>query len=146
MPTSTIPAFKAELATQLQALLPTVQVVYGGPWPMPELEWMWLADVEFDQQWATLGKKSRDETFSMQVLVYVEQPGNVSNQQAATERAYALMAVVETYLRGDPTVNGVLGQPGEAEVKGRGRLQEDANQEGTRVAWLQFTVTGKARI
>ncbi|MEZ5101169.1 MAG: hypothetical protein R3C15_15485 [Thermoleophilia bacterium] len=144
MATSTVPTLKANLQARLQARvgLAGVQVSYGAPFPMPEPEWIWLADVEGEQEPAALGRQRRSETFRLEVLVRVVR-STLDDQEAATERAYALAAELENELRSDPTVG--VAADFIAQIGGPFRLAEDANAE-QRVASLVVTVTCRARI
>ena len=94
MATSTIPAFKAAFLAQLQARtnLQSVQVSYGYPGPVQEIEYIWLGDVRGNQQLAQMGRRSRDENYTLTVLIKTETSGvSSAEQQTAVERAFALM-------------------------------------------------------
>lgn len=142
MAVSTIPAFKAALAAALRsrANLANVQVSYGAPLPSPADEFVWLADIEGEQEAAALGAQRREEIYELMVIVNVIRAG--ADQQAVTERAYALAAEVENELRGDGTVGGVVRF---AQVAGPFRLEEMAS-DTHRGAQLTITVAVRARI
>lgn len=142
MAASTIPAFKAALATALRARanLATVQVSYGAPLPSPADEFIWLADVEGEQEAAALGAQRREEIYDLLTIVNVIRAG--ADQQAVTERAFALAAEIEDELRGDGTVGGTVRF---AEVAGPFRLEEMAS-DTHRGAQLTVTVAARARI
>jgi hypothetical protein len=145
MATSTIPALKSALKTQLaaRANLAGVQISYGFPGPMPEVEYIWLADVKGKQEPATIGTRARDETYTLTVIVK-SQVSDISNtgQQTATERAFALMAELEAQLRTDPAVNGTVLT---AQIEGPIELVELAGDE-SRGALLTVSVYCRARI
>src|SRR5438128_122383 len=109
MATSTIPAMKAALRTQLAGRvgLNGVQISYGYPGPVAETEYLWLADVKGEQKAATIGTRARDERYTLTVVVYA-QNSDPRDSQTPTERAFALMAEIESQLRTDPTVNGTV--------------------------------------
>lgn len=99
---STIPTFKAALATHLAADggLAGVQISYGLPFPSrPEREWVWLHDVDsWTQTAAAIGRQKREETYRLRVLVSVMYEVRTT-QQVTTERAFALAAVIENSIR-----------------------------------------------
>jgi hypothetical protein len=139
--TSTVPAFKSALLAKLNARtnLKNVQVTYGPPLP-PSREWIWLGDVAGEQQTAALGNQRREETYDLSVIIGITREG--VDQQATTERAFALMAELENELRSDATVGGVVRT---AEVQGQFRLDELAS-DTARGAHLAITVQCTARI
>lgn len=142
MANSTIPAFKAALLTALQAraALSTVQVTYGAPLPSPADEYVWLADVDGEQEAAALGAQRREEFYELEVIVAVYRAG--ADQQATTERAFALVGELEEVLRADGTVGGTVRF---AEVGGPLRLEEMAS-DTHRGAQVTVTVQARARI
>lgn len=145
MATSTIPAFKSALIAQLTARpgLAGVQVSYGYPGPVPEIEYIWVADIQGRQELALAGRRSRDETYSLTILIKTETTGiSGAEQQTAVERAFALMAQIEAQLRTDPAVNGTVRV---AQIEGPIDLVELAGQEA-RGALLTVTVQAEARI
>lgn len=136
--TSAIPTFTANLLTQLKArsALATVQVVDGGDFlPDPQREFISLGDVTWEQDWRLLGgavapsTRTKREQFDLEITIWVQQ--EATDQAAAVNRAFALMAEIETQIRTDPTVNGACIV---AQVR-RGRLRKLAN-EGQRGARL----------
>jgi len=143
--TSTIPTLKKNLQTLLQARagLTGVQVSYGYPGPEPEAEYIWLADAKGDQHAATIGTRSRNERYTLRILIYT-QNSDPADQQTPTERAFALFAEIEAQLRTDPQVNGAL-PSGVAQVEGPIQLTELAGAE-SRGALLDVSVLCTARI
>jgi hypothetical protein len=149
MATSTIPAMKKALLLQLKARTnlaagpngQPVQVSYGYPAPLPEVEYIWLGDAKGDQTPATIGTRARDERYVLTIVIYT-QNSDPADQETPTERAFALMSEIEQQLRTDPTVNGTVltGQVG-----GPLELIELAGSE-TRGALLTLGVTCRARI
>lgn len=142
MATSTVPTLKANLMTRLLARtgLTGVQVSYGIPLPDPQPEFIWLGDVDGDQYFAALGHRAREEDYTLTVTVDVLRRD--SDQQSATERAYAIAAEIENELRDDPTVNGAVRT---AEIKGRMRLSE-RHDDQAREAMLELSIYCQHRI
>lgn len=108
MATSTIPALKAALLSLLAARagLAGVQVVYGAPLPNPGREFISLGGTDGSQETAALGRLRREEEYRLTIYVSVLREGQ--DQQAATERVFALVAEVEDAVRADPSVGGVV--------------------------------------
>jgi hypothetical protein len=147
MATSTIPAFKAALQTQLQARagLDGVQVSYGYPGPLPEVEYIWLADVKGHQDLAVMGNRtrSRDEDYTLTILIKSEISDiSTAAQQTVVERAFTLMAELEDQLRTDPGVNGTVRV---AQIEGPIELVELAGANA-RGALLTVSVRAQQRI
>lgn len=144
MATSTIPAFKAALLLALtnRAGLTGVQVTYGAPLPQPTREWIWLGDVDGQQDAAAFGHSRREEEFGMTVLIGVTRGG--TDQQATSERAFTIAAEIENELRTNADVSGTVRL---AEIKGPIRLEELSATDGTsRGAHLTITIRASARI
>lgn len=142
---SSIPAFKAALFTALQARpnLATVQVTYGGPWPMPEGEWIWLAGVSGQQEAAAIGNQRREERYRLNILIRVTQTGNES-AQPTTERCFALFNEIEQTLRADPTQGQSVR---ESYPTGPIELAEDVTSDGSQwVSELLVTVEARKRV
>ena len=102
---STQYASRAALATawlvaQLPAVvaLPNEQIVDGPPSEANlKSTCVILGDITHDQNWAALGARNRDENTSLQLTIYVLGPGQT--QTAVNESAYALLALIEIWLR-----------------------------------------------
>ena len=111
MATSTVPALKANLLTQLQARggLAGVQVTYGPPLPNPDREFIWLGDVQGDQAFSAMAAPNqRHEQYTLQVIVSVLREG--TDLKTADERCFALCAELENQLRTDVTVNSAVSE------------------------------------
>jgi hypothetical protein len=141
---SSVTALKENLTGALAGLpsLSSVQVTYGPPLPNPAREYIWLGDVEGDEEPAALGRNRHREHYFLTVVIQSIHEGQ--NQQTASERAYALRDVIDTQLRTDPTVAGALGS-GWAYVGGHFKLEELANDQ-QRGALLTIQVECEARI
>lgn len=142
--TSSIPTLKANLKAALQARagLSGVQVSWGWP-SAPAKEMILLGDVRDGTQ-DPAGMRStphhRDETYSVEVTIWVERIG--ADQQSATERAFELAAEIEDELRNDLTVGGAVRT---AQVQGRVEIEERASDRA-RLALLTINVHCKARL
>lgn len=119
--TSVIPTVKAAIISTLQARagLEDVHVVYAWDGPAMEPESIFLdppEDVQTGQsRIPTLkaGRKARQETFNITVVVQVDQPEGTADTAATTEaRAYELMAEVENMLADDPGIAAIVGSTG----------------------------------
>lgn len=144
MATSTIPAFKAALFTALtnRPNLALVQVAYGAPLPQPSKEFIYLGDVEGEQEAAAFGHSRREETFNMTVIVGVYRGG--TDQQGATERTFTIAAEIENELRTNADVTATVRL---AEIEGPIRLEELASTDSMgRGAHLTITIRASARI
>lgn len=145
---STVPALKAALYDALAArpALAGVQITYGAPLPDPKREFVWLQDVEGEQEASALGHLLRREAMTMTVIVNVMREDR--NQQAATERAFAIAAEIEALLRENPALTGYYTGAGQilaAQVTGPLTLEEQANDQ-RRAAQLTVSVGWQARL
>ncbi len=136
MATSSVPAFKAQLKTNLlaRAGLANVQVTHGPPFPVPEIEFIWLGDAQGTQEWAG-GAKLKSEQYDLTVWIRVLNSSTPDDFKTAGDRAFALLAELENELRGDKTVSGTVTS---AEVTDFD-FQEDATAEQN-IAVIQTTV------
>ena len=117
-----------------------VRVNYGPALPDPGRESINILGVEGEQMWASLGKLSKDEVYTITVLVIVIREGQQT--KAAVERAYAIAAEIEQLLREDVTIGGTcrvaaLDSPFDLEV---------GASDTTRSALLTLGVRVEARI
>jgi hypothetical protein len=105
---SVIPDTKANLKTQLEARpgLAGVQIVYGIALPNRRNECISICSAKDGQQWGLIGQRARNEEFTLTVYVCVVK--TTKNQQAVTERAFAIADEIGDQLRTDPTVDGAL--------------------------------------
>lgn len=119
--TSTIPTVKSKIIETLRArsALEDVHVTYAWNGPEMEAESIYLDPPDAPQTGQSriptlkAGRKARQETFTITVVVQVDQPDEDANGGAATEaRAYTLMAEVENMLADDPGIAAVVGSTG----------------------------------
>lgn len=98
---------KSNLVAALQAmtgvggLLAQVQVTYGWGGRDLEREWVFLGDIAWsDESWGPLGDLQRQEDYTIHLVINVADPGFTDSD--AESRAFALLAVIEAYLRTNP--------------------------------------------
>lgn len=108
---SAAPALKAALVTAARTLYAgAVQVVYGQP-SFAELEAddvLMVLDVETAQERGPMSStRSREEVLEVTIVAHSYRGGGGEVQQTATERAFAMLDALATYLREtDPTIGG----------------------------------------
>lgn len=132
---------RSALVTLLQARpgLAGVQIGYGMPPGALQREHILLGLVEATQEYRALGTTRKFEDYTATLHIGVTREG--TNQQAADERALAIMAEVEGVLRTDPTVSGTVLT---AEI-GRYRVEPLAS-ETTRECRITLDIQTRARI
>lgn len=141
--TSTVPALYGALLAGLTARpgLAGVMVTWGWPGRTPEREWLRIADTAFQQETHALGPtRPRKETYDVDMVVSVIR--SADGQREAVERAFALMAEVEDFLRLDPTVASTVIR---ATIGGPGTLKHRQNDNSTE-GEVTFTIDVEARI
>lgn len=108
--------------------LANLQVTYGHPGAVADLEVMWIGDVSWsDEEWANVNRTKRDEDFNIDLLIDIRVPD--SSQQEATERLIEVMGEVEAALRED--VRNPLGVTGVYQVELKPRaIREGVYSEG----------------
>ncbi len=95
-----------------------------------------------DQDWAALGKLSRNENITLQGLIWIQKPGADETVIRSTRaRAFELLAEVEDFLRADPGVAAVVKYSGLRATD----ITEGANPEG-RVCQLDFEIGAFQRL
>lgn len=149
MPTSRLGAVIDALVTQLDAgtavavydgypviTTPPADFVIVGGTPDPDTD-----AASLDQAWAGLGAKARDETGEITCAV-VSQSGG-TNLKTHRDRALVILGELETAIRADPTLGGVVSS-GWLHVT-TGSLSQEQNTNGSR-AVVTFTVSYRARL
>ena len=116
-----------------------VQIGYGMPPGALQREHMLLGIVDASQEYRAIGTTRKFEDYTVTLHIGVVREG--TNQQAADERALALLAQVEAALRDDPTVSGTVLT---AEI-GRYRMEPLAS-ETTRECRITLDINTRARI
>lgn len=99
---SSAPLVKAALLADLQALYTApVQVVYGPPGPDQEDDIVCVGNARSNQDLATMSpQRKREETVDVDIIVSCYRGGGTESQRPVTERAYALLALLENHLQG----------------------------------------------
>lgn len=145
---SSAPAVKAALYARCQALFGDCQVVYGHPGPGQEPDIVSVGNVRSSQAVAALNAltRPREETLEVDVLISVWRGGGPEAQQPATQRAYALAALLEQALQtSDPNLSGTC-----RVARVTGHEMEEAWDLGVletgRVTEIRLTITAHARI
>lgn len=134
---SRAPLVKAALFAACQSLYAApVQVSYGHPGTDVEADVVSVAGVRSAQDVATMTtSRTREETLTLDVIFSSYVGGGPESQQTATERAYALLALLENYLQTtDYTLGGTcrlarmidhtLAEPDDPDVLAAGRVAE----------------------
>jgi hypothetical protein len=160
MATSTVPAVKKALRPWLRARLdaasmPTVKVataIRDATTITQDDEAVVLGNVTGPQEWAGLGAQRKTETPTITCWIEIAKPGDGEDAiDAARDRAYAILAVVEAALRADPTAGGAIPNPNITAVA-QADLEESPIELGPqggvagRFARLRSTITYTARI
>ena len=141
MSTSQIPAVKTALVVLLGTLLPDpVWTGYGHPGTVRMDDMAAVMDARSSQAPATLGSgRNREETISVDVVFSTYRGGN--DQATTTARVFAMLAALETSLRTDPTIGGIVRTAQIADIA----LAEVSSPEG-RVAELAVTIAAVVRL
>jgi hypothetical protein len=106
MGTSAAPLVKGALVDGIALLFaadPDVGVVYGprGSYTRPDLVAVLGVTTEVDV--ATIGaNRARSEAHEVTIVISSSRPGTVDAQRTVTERAYALLAIIDAWLIASP--------------------------------------------
>ena len=119
MATSNFPNFSTTLLAALKAAswpVSTPQIADGADIvPDVQREFVLVGNCEAKEDWDLLGNKRRNEQMKQYITIRANKVGDT--QAATTARAFALMAVIENYVRGDPTIGGTVQMAGLVEWK-----------------------------
>lgn len=142
MAASAGPAVKSALVSALTTAYavsdPTVLVTYGHPGVVvvPDIVAVMGVEAEQDPGPMRVSPATREERLSVSVVLSAYVGGGQEAQRTVTERAYALLAVLETALRADITLGGVcrkaqltsyvLAEPDDPDTLALGRVAEIA--------------------
>lgn len=135
---SAAPAAKAALVSMMTTALSaqSVRVFYGHPGFIPDGDIVAVTNVIGEQEPGPLraAPATREETLRLIVVVSCYRGGGTGAQQAATERAFALLALVESAIRTDVTLGGTvrmaqvesfeLDEPDDPDILAKGRVAE----------------------
>lgn len=109
--TSRAPQFKRDLLDAIKAKIPGVQVEYQWPGPNTRPEAIFLGNISGASSVPSMksGRRSRDETYSVEVYVWVFRPdGTPLNGYDVEARAFELKAALDDVLADDPTFGGTV--------------------------------------
>lgn len=146
--TSRIPAVKAALVSTFTDSMSTATVFYGRWLRVPDGDYLtvgWTPQGDRttgSQTWASLGNRARDE--QIDVPCYVDSWSGSTDVAARVDAAYALLADAENTIRSDPTLGGVVPQPGWAQIGTYSEVEEE-NEAGLFIG-ITFHVLVAARI
>jgi len=150
MPTTAAPLVKAAIYTALVSLYSgqAVTVLYGPRGPVTADDVVSVAAVRTIIEVVTIAPtRPRDEHHEVDVVFDCARSGPETSQQTTTERAYALLALLDAYLQTSP--NETLGITGANQTWARlsaVALDEPQRQTAGRAAVLTATVTVRTRI
>jgi hypothetical protein len=104
--TSVVPAALTALQTQITAEMvattgfETVRVFAGDmSGESPDEAVIISGSDDWNQEWAAIGNLRKSEDFTVGFAIWVVKPGGEEAIKTAYERAFAILAVIETYLR-----------------------------------------------
>lgn len=109
---TTAPEAKARITALLRAApqMAGVQVQPKGPIRATEVtpEMLYLGRIRGEQEWAALGKLTRHESYTIDVFIrnWVAETGHT--ELDTDTRCWELFSDMETILRGDPGLSGLL--------------------------------------
>lgn len=151
MTTSRIPAVCDALVSTLTTALAGTATVYDGQWvtaPAGTKSYVavgWTPDgdgPEGQQEWAGLGNRARTE--SIDIPCYADAYSGSTSTAARRNAAFELFAACEDALRADPTLGGVVPQPGWSQI-GTYAVRQEQTDSGLEVG-ITFHVIAETRI
>lgn len=113
IPVSTVPQVRAYLFQQLTTAVPNTAEVFDGEDTQSDRE-DWVKVLGARRQVGPLamvgggGQFWRDEKYSVEIEIETFTAGRVGSMEASETRAYALLAVLETVVRQDPSLGGLV--------------------------------------
>lgn len=151
MTTSRIPVVIDALVSTLTTSLAGAATVYDGQWVTPPagnesyVAVGWAPDLPGptgDQEWASLGNRARTERID--VPCYADAYTGDTDTSSRRTAAFDLFAAVENALRADPTIGGVIPNPGWAQI-GTYSVRQEQTENGLEVG-VEFHVLIETRI
>ncbi|MDQ3933427.1 MAG: hypothetical protein M3340_02215 [Actinomycetota bacterium] len=135
-----VPAGESKLLSTVPAL-EGVTVVYGYLNDATQMddEMVHVGDVEFDQDWGALGRMRREESYRVELIVFVKREGD--DQHGTEDRCWDLVGAVEDLLRADVKLGGAVREAGMT----RGKQSNNPDSEGW-VSQMIGSITCKATI
>ena len=146
---SNAPAVKAALKALLTSAFaadPAVGVSYGHPGPDPRDDLIAVMGVTGEQEPGPMRPNPlREERLRATVIVSCFVGGGPEAQQPATDRAYALLAAIETALRGDLTLGGLVRR---ADLVEHELVEDESEPPATpgRIAEISAVIATEARV
>lgn len=112
-PATKAPAFKAAMLAMLEAAFagdPEARVCYGLPDDLLSADYVMLGSTKTAWTRAVTRNTAPSRAADLQLIVVISARvfGGEEAQQPATERAFALLDVIDAALDADPTVGGVV--------------------------------------
>jgi hypothetical protein len=107
---STVPAVRSALVALLEVALPDSQVSYGRPADAAlQRECVWVGAARGADRIPVMkaGRKCREQSYSVQVIVWVAMPSG--QQDDADARAFEVLTVIEGLVADDPSLGGLDG-------------------------------------
>lgn len=87
--------------------LAEVPITYGIDLRDIQREWVAVGKIEWsDDDWAAIGARSRDESYEIALYVNVQKPGGT--QREAEARVIEILTTIESALRANPTLDGLV--------------------------------------
>ena len=150
MAVSVAPQVKAALyntCVSLYASQPEVQVAYGHPGTAMANDIVSIGNVSSRQEVATMSpNRPREEYITVTVTFSVYRGGGPDQEQVVTERAYALLGLLETQTRlTDTTLGGIVRWCYLVDTRCDGETEPDLIAQG-RVVELSATFEARARL
>lgn len=105
---SSAPVVKAGLLTTFRARsgLSGVQVEWSNPATYAAQEYIWFGQVIDQEKAVALGRQSRDEDYTLEVIVLNVVDGD--DAQTVETRWWAIVAEIEAVVKSDPTLGGTV--------------------------------------
>ena len=147
------PAFKAAMETVLRAAFasdPVVRVTYGLPDELLGDDYVMLGSTRTTWAPAVIyqGRPQRDEELRLIVVISCTVAGGQAAQKPATERAFALLDVLDDAIWADRTLGGVVrsAELEDAEAPEEEAYTDDGGSVYGRMCSITLTVKAKARV
>lgn len=124
-------------------------IVEDGPPSIGALqlgEWIAFLDVHGEQNWVAIGNRSKDETYTIDLMIDIMAAAGDNNQTFITNRAVAILAEIEDELKTNPS-QGVASARVSSQVKTPFTVAKRADLEaGWRETMIAVGIEVLARI
>lgn len=149
MSVSKAPAYRAAMFTLIKTALvgqAEVEINYGLISPSKPDDLVLISAVGKSGQFKAIGAQSIDEYLDLRITISCARGGDdlvngVSTQQIASERAWALLALVETRVRSDVTLGGLVNWC----ICSRAEEIESQEEDGIKDRYADITATFTAQ-